>query len=126
MSESSEIRWIEQGDPDEVLDLAKATDVARTLEREYPNHPWLVSFQGRVLVVRHLGISDLVRSELGRDGFGFVLKHLESHTAAQLAANAVRAGGEMLEAFGLPRGAWDGREPVVPSDWKRGKPESFN
>jgi hypothetical protein len=76
--------------------------------------------------VRHLAISDLVRNELGRDGFGFVLKHLDSHSASDLAKNAVMAGGQMLEAFGLKRGAWNGTEPTVPSGWKRKKPESFN
>jgi hypothetical protein len=117
---------LEAGDPHEALDLEKAHEVAQTLERTYPNHPWLVSFQGRVLVVRHLAISDLVRDRLGRDGFGFVLKHLDSHSARDLAHNAVMAGGEMLEAFGLPREAWDGREPIVPSGWKRKEPRTFN
>lgn len=122
----SEIRLIEPGEASESLDLEKAQQVAATLERHYPGHPWLVSFQGRVLVVRHLAISDLVRVDLGRDGFGFVLKHLDSHSASDLARNAVMAGGQMLEAFGLPREAWDGREPTVPSGWKRKEPRSFN
>lgn len=122
----SELRIIEPGDADESLDLQKAHEVASTLESHYPNHPWLISFQGRVLVVRHLAISDLVRNDLGRDGFGFVLKHLDSHTASELAHSAMLAGGQMLEAFGLKRGAWDGTEPVVPAGWKRKQPESFN
>jgi hypothetical protein len=122
----NEIRLIEPGEANESLDLQKAQEVAETLEREYPGHPWLVSFQGRVLVVRHLAISDLVRCDLGRDGFGFVLKHLDSHSASDLAHSALMAGGQMLEAFGLPRGAWDGRDPVIPAGWKRKDPRSFN
>lgn len=122
----SEIRIIEPGEANESHDLVKAQQVAATLEQHYPNHPWLVSFQGRVLVVRHLGISDLVRNELGRDGFGFVLKHLDSHSAGELAHNAMLAGGQMLEAFGLPRGKWDGTDPTVPAGWKRKDPKSFN
>jgi hypothetical protein len=122
----SEIRLIEPGDPDESLDMEKAREVAQTLERHYPNHPWLVSFQGRVLVVRHLAISDLVRVDLGRDGFGMVLKHLNASTASELAKGAVMAGGQMLEAFGLKRGAWDGTLPTIPAGWKRKQPESFN
>jgi hypothetical protein len=114
---------IEAGDPDESLDLQKAREVAHTLEREYPGHPFLVSFQGRVLVVRHLVISALVRSALGRDGFGFVLKHLESHSSSDLAHSAMVAGGQMLEAFGLPRGAWDGTEPKLPAEWTRKESE---
>ena len=122
----SEIRLIEQGNADEALDLQKAQEVAQTLEKHYPNHPWLISFQGRALVVRHLAISDLVRNDLGRDGFGFVLKHLTSYSASDLAKNAVMAGGQMLEAFGLKRGAWKGEEPVVPAGWKRKQPGTFN
>jgi len=122
----SEIRLVEPGESNESLDLQKAHEVATTLEQHYPNHPWLISFQGRVLVVRHLAISDLVRNSLGRDGFGFVLKHLDSATSSELAKNAVMAGGQMLEAFGLRRGAWDGTEPTVPAGWKRKDPKSFN
>lgn len=113
----SEIRLIEPGDADEALDLAKAKEVAETLERMYPNHPWLVSFQGRALVVRHLAIADLVRNELGRDGFGFVLKHLKSYSSSDLSRNAMRAGGQMLEAFGLERGKWDGTDPTLPREF---------
>lgn len=122
----SEIRLIEPGDANESLDLQKAQEVAHTLEREYPNHPWLVSFQGRVLIVRHLAISDLVRIDLGRDGFGFVLKHWDASTASELARNAMLAGGQMLEAFGLPRGAWKGEPPQVPIGWKRRDARTFN
>lgn len=117
---------IERGDPDEVHDLAKAQEVLETLCRHYPLHPWGVSFQGRVLVVRHEAISQAVRSKLSRDGFGFVLKHLDSYSAHELAKNAVTAGGTMLEAFGFKRGAWDGSDPVIPSTFKPRKPETFN
>ena len=122
----SEVRLIEHGDADESLDLQKAQEVAETLERHYPNHPWLVSFQGRVLVVRHIVISDMVRDLLGRDGFGFVLKHLDTSGAKDLARKAVMAGGQMLEAFRLPRGAWQGETPTIPDGWRRGKPGTFN
>lgn len=117
---------VEGGDKDEILDLAKAKEVLETLCSKYPLHPWLVSFQGRVLVVRHTAISDVVRRELSRDGFGFVLKHLDSYSASELSHNAMIAGGELLEAFGYPRGAWDGREPVIPSTFKPRRPETFN
>lgn len=122
----SEIRLIEKGDKDEALDLQKAQQVATTLERHYPNHPWLISFQGRVLVVRHLAISDLVRNDLGRDGFGFVLKHWDTSTASELSHKAMLAGGEMLEAFGLKRGAWKGEEPQIPAGWQKKKVQGWN
>lgn len=117
---------IERGDANEALDLSKAQQVLATLCKHYPLHPWQVSFQGRVIVVRHAYISDVVRRELSRDGFGFVLKHGDSYSASHLARNAVTAGGTLLEAFGYPRGAWDGREPIVPATFKPRRPETFN
>lgn len=118
---------LERGDVDESHDLAKAQEVLHTLCQHYPTHLWQVSFQGRVLVVRHGLISQTVRNELGRDGIGFVLKHLDSYSASQLAHNAVMAGGELLEAFGYKRAGWDGfTMPVVPSTWKPKRPETFN
>lgn len=117
---------LERGDANEALDLAKAQEVLNTLCQHYPLHLWQVSFQGRVLVVRHGLISEAVRRELSRDGFGFVLKHLDSYSASDLAKNAVMAGGTMLEAFGFKRGAWDGSDPVIPSTFKPRRPETFN
>lgn len=117
---------LERGDMNEALDLAKAQEVLDTLCQHYPLHLWQVSFQGRVLVVRHGLISDAVRRELGRDGFGFVLKHLDSYSASELAHNAMLAGGQMLEAFGYKRGAWDGSDPVIPSTFKYKQPETFH
>jgi len=62
---------------------------------------------------------------MGQDGFGFVLKHLDSHSSTQLAKNAVMAGGQLLEAFGLPRAAWKGEDPVLPKGWKRKQTGNF-
>ena len=117
---------IERGDADEAWDLAKASDVLDTLCREYPLHLWQVSFQGRVLVVRHGLISDVVRRELSRDGFGFVIKHVDSFSAKDLSHKAMLAGGQLLEMFGYKRGAWDGSDPVVPETFKPRRPETFN
>lgn len=117
---------LEAGDPDEALDAAKAQEVLATLCSHYPGHLWQVSWQGRVLVVRHALISAVVRSQLGRDGFGFVLKHLDTHSSQQLAHNAMLAGGQLLEAFGYTRGSWDGSDPIVPRAWVPKRPETFN
>jgi hypothetical protein len=117
---------VERGNADEVLDLAKAQEVLEKLCEHYPLHPWGVSFQGRVLVVRHEAISAAVRWKLSRDGFGFVIKHADSHSASDLAHKAVMAGGEMLEAFGFKRGSWDGSEPTIPKTFKPRRPETFN
>jgi len=119
MNPEGEMRLIEAGNADEALDLQKAKEVATTLEKHYPDHPWLISFQGRALIIRHLAISDTVREEMGREGFGFVLKHIDSSSATELAKNAVMAGGQMLEAFGLPRAAWKGQDPILPAGWTK-------
>jgi len=123
--QNGEIRLIENGDADESMDLQKAKEVSETLEAHYPNHPWLISFQGRALIIRHLAISDTVRNDMGQDGFGFVLKHWATSSAKELARNAVMGGGQMLEAFSLPRAAWKGEEPVLPIGWKRKQTSNF-
>jgi hypothetical protein len=117
---------IERGNADEVLDLEKALQVGQTLDKHYPGHPWMVSFQGRALIVRHAEINDFVWKQLGRDGFGFVLKHADTATASELAHKAMIAGGQMLEAFGVPRGAWRGDPIQAPAGWVKKRPETFN
>ena len=107
------IEILEQGDKDETSDRDLAMRVSHALCRLYPDHPWLVSFQGRCLVVRHMAISDAVRKRLGRDGFGAVLPPDEMRTHKQTVQMAMRFGGLLLEAFNLPRGKWDGRPPEV-------------
>lgn len=110
---------VERGDPDEISDMELAKRVGQALCRQYPDHPWLVSFQGRALVIRHLAIADAVTLELGRQGFGSVLPRDKMGTHKEVEQSAMRCGGEMLEAFGLKRGQWDGTTPTVPKHWKR-------
>jgi hypothetical protein len=117
---------IESGDANEVLDMEKAKQVGAELEKHYPGHPWMVSFQGRVLIVRHMEINEFVFRVLGREGFGFVLKHGDTVTASELAKHAMRAGGQLLEAFGLPRGPWRGEPIQLPEGWVARRPETFN
>lgn len=82
-------------------DIALCADVARTLEKFYPNHMWLVgadSFAGRVTV-------DLpYEKPVALKNYGYLL-HLSSIQAAGAEAKVMRAGGELLERFGLTRGA---------------------
>jgi hypothetical protein len=108
-----QILHIEPGDPDEAADLAQALEIGRILERHYPNHPWVISFQSRALIIRHLPIANAVTVATGKEGFGSVLPP-DMVTPKNLAAEVVRHAGAMLEAFGLPRGPWDGRDPIVP------------
>ena len=105
---------LERGDPDELSDQELAVRIGQELEKHYPNHPWIIGFQGRGLVLRHLAIASEVARVLGREGFASLLPREKLGTAKEVAHTAVMFGGELLEAFGLPRGAWDGRVPIVP------------
>lgn len=109
---------IEIGEPDESSYLALAFEIWKQLNKAYPNHPWLVSFQGGVMIVRHTFINAEVAAVLKRDGFGFLMPKEKLGTHREVVKSAVDAGGAMLELFGMRRGAWDGSDPVIPSDWK--------
>ena len=116
---------IEIGDPDEVSDLNIAKSVGDTLCKFYPDHPWLVSFQGRAIVVRHLAIASEVARVVGREGFSAMLPRDKLGTPKEIAHAAMLFGGQLLEAFGLKRGAWDGTAPIVPTTWKRKTESKF-
>lgn len=110
-----QIVHIEAGDTDEAQALAQALEIGKILERHYPNHPWVISFQSHALIIRHLPIANAVTMATGKEGFGSVLPP-NMVTPKNLTTEVVRHAGAMLEAFGLPRGPWDGRDPVVPLD----------
>lgn len=120
----AELRVIEFGDADEVSDMELALEIGKILNRIYPNHPWVVGFQGRGLVLRHLAIASEVHRVIGRQGFSSLLPPEKLHTPKQVKRSAVMFAGQLLEAFGLPRGAWDGRPPIVPN-WKSNQSTGF-
>jgi hypothetical protein len=110
---------IEKGDADEIRDLELAKAISEELARVYPNHFWLVSFAGHNLIIRHVLIASCVSLETGRDGFGSLLPRDKIGTVHEACKTAVKFAGALLEAFQLPRGAWDGtRMPVIPKDLK--------
>ena len=119
------ITTLEQGDLDEASDLALAKQVGEALNKAYPNHPWVIGFQGRGLVIRHLAIAAEVTRMIGRDGFSALLPRDKMGTPGQVTKTAREFGGQMLEAFGLKRGAWDGSLPTVPKSWGYKKERSF-
>lgn len=120
----NEPRVLEFGDPDEISDMELALEVGAILQKEYPNHPWIVGFQGRALVIRHLGIASEVARVIGREGFASVLPRDKMGTPKEVKHSVVMFAGELLEAFSLPRGAWDGTPPVVPN-WKHRQENRF-
>lgn len=120
----NEPRVVEFGDADEVSDMELALEIGAILQREYPNHPWIVGFQGRGLVIRHLGIASEVARVIGREGFSTLLPRENLGTPKQITHAVTMFAGELLEAFSLPRGAWDGTPPTVPN-WKHRQESKF-
>ena len=105
---------LEPGDAQERSDRDLAIEIARVLEKKYPNHPFLIGFQGGGLVIRHVAIASEVARVFGREGFSTLLPRNQLNTPTETAHTVMIFAGELLEAFGLPRGPWDGRPPVVP------------
>jgi hypothetical protein len=108
---------IEEGDADEVhdLDMAKAIGVA--LEKNFPNHFWVISFTGHNLIIRHLLIANAVTFASGKEGFGSLLPRSKLGTTHEAVETAVKFAASLLEAFKMKRGAWDGEEmPQIPPD----------
>lgn len=79
--------------------------------KAYPNHYWLVSFAGHNLILRHILIANTITIETGKEGFGSLLPRDKIGTIHEACKTAVKFGGALLEAFGLPRGAWNGIDP---------------
>lgn len=119
-----EIRLLEAGDAEEATDQAICMEIGKALEKYYPDHPWLISFQGHAIIIRHLAISNVVKMEMGQDGFGAVLPRKATDTPAGIVRSAKEFGGRLLEVFQLPRGRWDGRKPVLPN-WAYKKAGNF-
>lgn len=111
---------IERGDPGESRDLELSQAVMASLQEHYPNHYWVVSFAGGNLIIRHMLIAAFVFLETGKDGFGSLLPRNKIGTVQEVQHQARLFGGELLEAFKLPRGPWNGEDqPVVPQYIKR-------
>ena len=117
MSRTDRLVHVEPGNQDEVLDLQKAHAISQALEKAYPNYFWLISFTGHNLIVRNLLIANAVTMELGKEGFASLLPRDKIGTVEEAEKIAVKFAGALLEAFKLPRGAWDGvTTPVIPDD----------
>jgi hypothetical protein len=113
---------LEHGNEDESSAIELAKQVGEALNKYYPNHPWLVGFQGGHIVVKHLAIEDAVHAAIGKRGFSMARPYNKLVTHKEITAECVLMGGMLLEQFKLPRGAWDGRDPVVPGYYNRATP----
>ena len=116
---------LEAGDPEELSQMELAQRVGEALNKAYPNHPWVIGFQGGGIVVRHLAIAGAVANALGKEGFASLLPKNKLGTPDEIRDSAVKFGGELLEAFELKRGPWHGEEPQVPKSWRYRQTSNF-
>ena len=83
-------------------DLEVAAAMFHVLERHYPGHQWATSADHRTGMA-HVKLLYLDREGINaRYGFQLYLTQLNSDPRLQC---VVRAGGELLERYGLKRGA---------------------
>jgi hypothetical protein len=116
----NQIVHIEPGDADEVRDVELALAISQALERAYPNHYFIISFAGHNLILRHVLIASLMSIETGKEGFASLLPRNKIGTVHEACKVAVQFAGALLEAFQLPRGAWDGvTMPQIPDDLRK-------
>lgn len=120
------IEILESGTPDESSYLQLALQIWQQLDKYYPNHPWIVSFQGGAMIVRHAVINAQVSSHLKREGFGFLMPKDKLDNHKEVVRSCIQAGGAMLELFGMRRGKWEGEDPVIPHDWKPKQERAFS
>jgi hypothetical protein len=112
-------------EPQESSYLDLAIEISRSLEKHYPHHPWIVSFQGGAIIVRHGLINAYAAEKLKREGFGYTMPKEAASNRRNAVKGAIEAGGAMLELFGMKRGAWNGDEPKAPDNWLPKQQEGF-
>jgi len=125
---------MEEGTPEEQSDMAIAHQIARALNKHYPDYLWQISVQGGGLVLRNASISMVAAAFLRREGFAYLMPRDKMGTPKEIEESAVKAGGAMLELFSLPRG----RAPIpdpdalaasglvkIPADWVKKQQRNF-
>lgn len=85
----------DDGVPPADLQLAKA--IAETLAQHYPGWPWAITAD------HEQGIAT-IKNHMLHERWGFLFKIGANDTPTALYRAVVRAGGELLERFGIPRG----------------------
>jgi hypothetical protein len=85
-------------------------------------------------VLRNHSISMVAAAFLRREGFSFLMPREKMSTPKEIEESAIRAGGQMLELFSLPRGRAPIPDPdalaasglvVIPKDWKPKQQKNF-
>jgi len=77
-------------------ELAMCRMIVRVLNEHYPGHPWSVE------VMADQGVAKISIPELLGQNWGYIL-----HLDTMMPRDVVKAGGEILERFKIPRAAVD-------------------
>ncbi len=102
MNDEADIQCVSMTpDPENAQMHLIAKIAAQVLTKHYPNHLWVVGWMpGMALAIKNMAIDD------GR--YGFTVDVPRASSVSELEREIVKAGGELLERCGVPRGAWDG------------------
>lgn len=109
MNPQALVQFMVRGETPAGQQVARA--IAAGLEVRYPGHCWRIDVRcsQRVVHLNHMLLS-------GR--YGMVVP-IQRQTCADLAAEVIRAGGELLERYGLARGALDDDKwAALPRDYR--------
>ena len=84
----------------DINDYVMSKNMAEALHKHYPGHQWAVTCEGAkgIATIRDLFLSGQ---------WGYILKLPEIYSGSAFEADVIRAGGEILERFGLDRGKLD-------------------
>lgn len=90
----------------QAADISLCSQVSEILNKHYLNHPWLIGCNHETGV---FSIKLLYPNHVGMIGNYGVLLHLRKSAANHdvLQKNVMRAGGELLERWGMDRGKAD-------------------
>lgn len=80
-------------------DMLMAKLMAEELMKHYPGHLWAVQYDGQT------GIATILNLMLSGK-WGYQLKIPQIYSASAFGADVKRAGGEILERFGMSRGVF--------------------
>lgn len=93
------------------LDFAMSKQIAEKLHEHYPGHMWGVNVSHRTGLIE-------IRNMYLSGQWAYVLKLGSVYSASALEADAVRAGGEILERFRLSRAQFQAEQyAAAPTDF---------
>lgn len=100
----------EEGHPVELSDMILAKRIGDELEKHYPGWGWTVhvNSEQKIVIVGNILLSTYTMGRM----HGFVIKMSDLRYEDEIARQAMRAGGEIIERMHQPRGKVENAGPV--------------